>query len=207
MKGLFGNLKRSDPHEAEARAALKKLREAFDELFRLRMLNEMAMRGQDKTCRYSAEEMRERIASFRDPEMEARFQREVWNLLKTIYRRDPTKMEVRAGPPSGDGLGLVPALFGIAAVVAGSAWGLHSITRYLSDRERSARGDPEVSVWGRRVERVIKGTIVATVFGGSMYGAYKLWKWQRSKNPEKSDKTMELPPPPPIEEDEEGEET
>jgi len=181
--GLFGNLKRTDPHEAEAKAALKKLRASFDELFRLRALNEMAMRGQDKTCRYSAEEMRKRVAELRDPEMEARFKREMFGLLRTIYRRDPTQLEIQAGPPSGDGLGLLPALFGVAALVGGSAWGLSSITNYLSERERLARGEevtPRAN-WGRRVERAIKGGVALTAVGGALYGAYRLYKWQKGR--------------------------
>ena len=35
--------------------------------------------------------------------------------------------------------------------------------------------------WGRRIERVVKGTMVATVFGGSIYGAYRLWKWRKNR--------------------------
>jgi len=94
-KGIFGGMrKKVDPHEAEAKAALKKLRAAFDELFRLRALNEMAMRGQDKSCPYSAEEMRQRVAMHRDPEMEARFKREMFRLMRLLYQREPTQLEI-----------------------------------------------------------------------------------------------------------------
>ncbi|MFH1464705.1 MAG: hypothetical protein ABIO70_09995 [Pseudomonadota bacterium] len=214
MSSIFGNLAqgRHDPHEAEARAALKRLRKSFDELFRLRALNEMAMRGQDRSCRFRSEEMRDRVAAFRDPEMEQRFKREMFQLLKTVYRRDPTQLEIQAGPPSGNGLGLVPALLGVGALVAGSAWGLSSITNYLAERERLARGEGDAGPSGlsRALKAGAKGVLALTLVGGASYGAYRLWKWRteakRLGAGVKNEETV--PELPPVEEEEpEPEET
>lgn len=201
MSSVFGDITqrvqvaRKDPHEAEAKVALQRLRKSFDELFRLRALNEAAMRGQDKSCKYSPQEMRERVQIYRDPEMERRFQREMYQLLRTLYRRDPTQMEIQAGPPSGEGLGFLPALLGVAAVVGGSAWGLDSITTFLADREARARGEELHSVRrARQFERVAKGAIAVTVIGGSIFGAFKLWSWGKSRKAAKALPAVEAPP-------------
>lgn len=192
MSGIFGSLsgattnsrdQQKDPHEAEARAALKRLRQSFDELFRLRARNEAAMRGQDPKCRFTAEEMRQRVSIYRDPAMERRFQQEMWHLLRTLYRRDPTKLEIQAGPPSGEGMGALPLLLGVGAIVAGSAWATTRITNYLASIERDAYGeqDTATAAAGRTLSRLAKGAIAVTAVGGASYGAFRLWRWARSR--------------------------
>jgi hypothetical protein len=179
-KGIFGGF-RKDPHEEEAKAALNQLRKSLDTLYRLRAMNQLATRGQDKTCKFKPEEMAERIRLYRDPSMEARFRKEMVALLRTLYQREPTGGELQAGPPSGDGLGLLPALFGGAALVSGAAWGLSSITNYLSERERQARGQPLQESVGSQIGTVLRGAAVLGILGGAGYGSYRLWRWSRSR--------------------------
>lgn len=174
-RGLFSILQR-DPHQAEAEAALTQLRKDIDEFHRIRLLNEMALRGTDKLCKFGPEEMRQRLVMFRDPTMEQRFKDEAIDLMRRIYRRDPTPEEVHAGIPGGQSLGSV-SLFGIAAIVAGSAWGLHSITRYLTEREVMARGgsDGRPSV----IWKMAKGAFFSGLLIGGGFMAWKGYGWAK----------------------------
>jgi hypothetical protein len=202
MSGIFGNITENqgqqrqednDPHRPEAVAALKHFKKSFDEYFRLRQLNARAVQGRDPSCEYSPQEMRQRLEFFRDPEMESRFQREYMTLLSQVYGRNPTRVELVAGPPTDEnGMGLVPALLGVAAIVAGSAWGLSSVTNYLTERERAARGVVERrGDLGRTLSGAVKGTIAVVVVGGASYGAYRLWKWGKSR-PTKTEPSVEI---------------
>lgn len=177
LKGIFA-LGSTDPHQADAEAGLRHLRKSLDEFQRLRMLNQLALRGVDKTCKFKADDMRVRLAEYRDPEMELRFRREMHTLLQHVYGREPSQEEMQAGPP---GLGLVPLLLGVGAIVASSAWGLSSITGYLSDRERLARGAVSGPDWTTKFVTVIKGTLLVATIGGAGYGGYKLWKWMSAR--------------------------
>jgi hypothetical protein len=206
MPGLFTQKK--DPHHGEAVAALRQLRKSIDELYRLRALNQLAIRGQDRTCPFGAEEMQARLRVFRDPEMEDRFRDELYRLTKIILRREPTQDEILAGPPSGEGLGLVPLLFGVGTIVAGTAWGLNSVTNYLTERERIARNAQERSdSFLARLGTMMKGALLVGTVAASSYGGYRAYKWLKTPPgtkalPKKKKEAPKLPEPEPEPEEE-----
>jgi hypothetical protein len=200
-KGIFAAPERSasDVDQVEARAAIARLRKSLDEFQRLRMVNQQAVRGADKSCRFSAEDMQLRLAAYRDPAMELRFRQELYDLQSNIYGREPTQEEMQAGPPP---LGALP-LLAVAGTVASLAWGASSVTDYLAQRERFARGEVpgQSGGWLQTFGTVVKGTVLVATVGVTGYGGYKLMKWLGKK--------PEAPKPPKVEkaEEEEAEET
>lgn len=166
----------NDPHHAENVAALKYLRKSLDKFQRVRMLNNLALRGTDRTCRYTPDEMQVRLGTYRDPEMEMRFRQQMYELLKQAYGREPTQEEMQLGP----GLGLLPALLGLGAIFGSTAWGLSSITDYLTRHEELARGVAPEQLTPSRMQtvgKIAKGALIVTTLGAAGYGSYRLWKW------------------------------
>jgi len=188
-KGLLNALICRDPHEKEAVEALRKLRQGTEELIRLYMRNEVAARGHDSSCPFAPDELRQRLEVHRDAAMQQRFREELTGLLAALYGREPTPEELAVGVPASVGLGDVPLPAGNAATVAGSAQNLLSITRYLSDLERTVHGgDARPSLaW-----RAIKGAIVLGAVAGGSYAAWRGYHWAHARWETRQEKTEEL---------------
>lgn len=177
-KGIFGVFS-GDPRKAEIKAALGQVRRSFNEFVRLRALNQRALRGDDKTCKVSPQELQQRLEIMRDPAMEQRLRVKHYQLLQLIYQRDPSTEEMQVGIPTDDGLGLIPLLLAAAPLVVGSAWGVHSITSYLTSIETAGRAEEEARRQRRSV--ALRGAFALTGAGVLAYGSYRLWKWVKNR--------------------------
>jgi len=206
-KGIFGVLKR-DPRKEEIKAALGQVRRSFNEFVRLRALNQRALHGDDKTCKISPQELQQRLKIMRDPEMEQRLRVKHYQLLQLIYQRDPSTEEMQVGIPTDDGLGLIPLLLAASPVVIGSAWGVHAITRYLTNVETGARAEEEAR--RQRQSVALRGVFALTGVGVLACGSYYLWKWVKNrptaKELGKDTKPPELLEEPPEKDEEEDHE-
>jgi len=207
MSGLFGAIiaPREDPSVAEAKAALKQLRSSLAEFQNARVYTQRALLGA-VPCKYTPAELKARLEFYRDPVMEKRLRSELYDLLKQIYSRDPTPEEMQAGIPDPEGLGLLPALLGVAAIVGGLAWTASSVTAYLTRSEELATGQTRrTEAFGETVTKVVKGAVVVGGLGGAVFGGYKLWKWAKNKPVEKTE-ALEAPEEEAEEEPDEEEE-
>ncbi len=181
--GLFGAIisPRQDPEVEEARMALRQLRASLAEFQNARVYSQRALLGA-APCKYTPAELKGRLDFYRDPVLERKLKSDLHELMRQIYQRDPTAEEMQMGIPDPEGLGLVPALFGVAAIVAGLAWTASSVANVMTASERRANATAaQQEGIGSTATKVAKAALVVGGLGGAAFGGYKLWKWAKNR--------------------------
>lgn len=122
----------------QANRELDRLRESMRRFYRLRSLNQLALVGADPQIKRKPREVRAVLLECRDTAKEREVADGLRDLLYGICGREPTPSEVQYKLLDDEGLGLLPAIIGLAAVVGGAA-ALTAGFNYLSQREETAR--------------------------------------------------------------------